>query len=145
MRCLQGATFYFFSLYSQLPNNSLGWNKSLGWNFAQIPISIWVGITVWGGILWKIAHIREKSHKTVLYVLNYIQIYKILQISVILRECVQFCTKFQPRLLFYSGLQKIFSIGKSNSSGGAKCKVSHNDFKFLVKLLYIMPYPNIEP
>ena len=64
-----------------------------------------------------------------------------LQISVILRECVLFCTKFQPRLLFW--LTKIFSIGKSNSSGGAKCKALHNDSKVLVKLLYIMPCPNI--
>ena len=89
-------------------------------------------------------HIFAKNRtKLFSYVLNYIQIYKILQISVILRECVQFCTKFQSRLLFYSGLQKIFSIGKSNSSGGAKCKASHNDSKVLVKLLYILPCPNI--
>ena len=58
---------------------------------------------------------------------------------VILREYEQICTKFQPRLLFYSGgLQKIFSIGKSNSPGGAKYKASHRESKILVKLLYII-------
>ena len=38
---------------------------SLGWYFAQISLSIWVGIRVWGAILWRIADISVILRKGV--------------------------------------------------------------------------------